>query len=72
MKILKVALLMSKIDADHKVTILKVHFWDAGQLDDDSLAGGVFTIHSSPHQHCAIAIIILIIITTTINFILII
>ena len=42
MNILKVSLLMFKFDANHKVTILKVHFWDAGQLDDDSLAGGVF------------------------------
>ena len=24
-----------------KITFLKVHFWDAGLLDDDSLAGGV-------------------------------
>ena len=24
-----------------KIIFLKVHFWDAGLLDDDSLAGGV-------------------------------
>ena len=39
MNILK---MVSLTDADYKMATLKVHFWDAGQLDDDSLAGGVF------------------------------